>query len=148
MGKICRHERRDAFMAISDLSIFQALKSKMHWHQSRQSLLAENVANTDTPGFRGRDLKPFDFKTHVAAVQVGLDTAVTRTGHLHGTMRRASLDGFAEKVGSFETTPDRNNVTLEEQMMKVTQNQMDFQAVSTLYSRGLGLIRSALSRNA
>ena len=42
--------------------------------------------------------------------------------------------------------PKGNNVVLEEQMMKVTQNQMDYQAATTLYSRGLGLIRTALSK--
>ena len=33
-------------------------------------------------------------------------------------------------------------------MMKVTQNQMDFQAASTIYSKSLGLIRTALSKSA
>jgi len=34
---------------ISDIPIFSMLRTKMHWHQERQRLLAENVANADTP---------------------------------------------------------------------------------------------------
>jgi len=33
-------------------------------------------------------------------------------------------------------------------MMKITQNQMDYQAATTLYTKGLGLIRTALSKSA
>jgi flagellar basal-body rod protein FlgB len=51
-------------------------------------------------------------------------------------------------VSGYEVTPDGNGVTLEDQMMKLTANQLDYQAVTTLYSRGLGLIRTALKRNA
>ena len=41
-------------MAITDLPLFSMLRTRMHWHQERQRLLAENVANSDTPSFRPR----------------------------------------------------------------------------------------------
>ena len=37
------------------------LRTRMQWHQERQRLLAENVANADTPNYRPRDLAPLDF---------------------------------------------------------------------------------------
>ncbi len=43
-------------MAINDLPILSALRTKMQWHQERQRVLAENVSNSDTPNFRPRDL--------------------------------------------------------------------------------------------
>ena len=43
-------------MAISDLPMLSALRTKMQWHQERQRVLAENVSNADTPNFRPRDL--------------------------------------------------------------------------------------------
>ena len=48
-------------MPISDMPIFSMLRTRMQWHQERQRVLAENVANADTPKFRPRDLKPLDF---------------------------------------------------------------------------------------
>ena len=43
-------------------------------------------------------------------------------------------------------TPDGNSVSLEDQMMKVTQNQMDYQMATSLYARSLGLLKTALGK--
>ncbi len=43
-------------MAMNDLPILSALRTKMQWHQERQRVLAENISNSDTPNFRPRDL--------------------------------------------------------------------------------------------
>ena len=48
-------------MAITDLPLFSMLRTRMQWHQERQRLLSENVANSDTPNFRPRDLAPLSF---------------------------------------------------------------------------------------
>ncbi|ADZ69974.1 flagellar basal body rod protein FlgB [Polymorphum gilvum] len=133
-------------MALTNLPMFQALKSKMQWHQTRQSLLSENVANADSPQYRARDLKPFDLSKQVDLKPAGLATARTQAGHLPGVMTAASK--MEEASETFETTPNGNNVVLEEQMMKVTENQMDFQAATALYTRSIGLIRTALSKSA
>lgn len=132
-------------MAISDLPVFQILKAKMQWHQARQGVLSQNVANADTPGYRGRDLKSFDFARELSLTSSGLDTAITDRGHIGGTLRATGIGSREEEIEPFEITPDGNSVVLEEEMMKVTQNQLDYQAVTTLYSKGLGLIRTALS---
>ena len=50
-------------MAISQLSILSMLRTKMQWHQERQRLLAENVANADTPNFRPRELNAPEFRS-------------------------------------------------------------------------------------
>ncbi|WP_306029854.1 flagellar basal body rod protein FlgB [Stappia sp. MMSF_3263] len=134
-------------MSISDLQLFQALKSKMQWHQSRQGVLAENVANADTPGYAGKDLKAFSFQDVMAQRSVGLQTSRTSTSHLVGSMMRETGNVERDETTGFEITPDGNSVVLEEQMMKVTENQMDYQTVASLYQKGLGLIRTALSRN-
>lgn len=133
-------------MAVSDLPLFQALKSKMQWHQTRQGVLAENIANADTPGYHSRDVKKYSFEDHVGRQNFGLQTDVSRPGHIVGAISESTDGAKIEERDSFEITPSGNSVNLEEQMMKVTHNQMDFQAATTLYSKGLGLIRTALSK--
>lgn len=134
-------------MAMGDLKMFSMLRSKMHWHQTRQRVLAENVANADTPSYRARDLTAFSTKKRLqVAASEGLSTSQTHGNHLSG---KTSIvrDAFnSKKVDGFEITPEGNAVVLEEQMMKVTANQMDYQAVSTLYSKGMGLIKTAIRR--
>ena len=131
-------------MAISELPIFSMLRTKMQWHQERQRLLAENVANSDTPHFKPRDLKEPEFNKQAApSMVVGL--ARTDAGHIGGMALSASKFK-TDRVGGFETRPAGNAVTLEDEMMKVAANQMDYQQASTLYAKGLGLVKTALGK--
>jgi flagellar basal-body rod protein FlgB len=111
-------------------------------------LLAENVANAETPGYRGRDLAAFAFKEHMSNLSVPqITTTTTNSAHVAATGTQA--DGFGtRKLNSFEITPEGNGVTLEDEMMKVTSNQMDYQAATTLYTRSLKILRTALGRSA
>jgi flagellar basal-body rod protein FlgB len=135
-------------MAIADLPLLGGLKTSMQWHQSRQKVLAENVANADTPGYRGKDLKALQLGapgTVARPTMPALALAVSDPGHIPG---RTVVETFAaEKVNGFEVTPNGNAVDLEEQMIKSSANQVEFQAVSSLYERSLGLLRKAVSKS-
>jgi flagellar basal-body rod protein FlgB len=133
-------------MAISDIPIFSILRTRMHWHQERQRLLSENVANSDTPGFRPRDLAQLTFDRTAPTPPPGPALARTDAQHLAGgdmTGRRAFQ---VDRNDNFEVRPTGNAVNLEDQMMKVASNQMDYQAATALYRRSLGLIKTALGR--
>lgn len=134
-------------MATGSIPLFTALAEKMKWHQTRQSLLAENVANAETPGYRGRDLAEFSFAEHMRTISTSrIQTAATTAGHI--VAEASSTGGFGTReINSFEITPEGNGVTLEDEMMKVTANQMDYQTVTTLYSRSMRLLRTALGRS-
>jgi len=122
--------------------VMQALKTRMHWHQSRQKLLAENVANADTPGFRPLDLKA----PTIRAGQPG-PVALATTSEAHIGLSGSGRGKFDSRNGArFETTPNGNAVSLEDEMMKVAQNQSDFQLASSLYTKGLGLMKIAIGK--
>jgi len=72
-------------MPITDIPILSMLRQRMEWHQERQRVLAENVANADTPNYRARDLAPPDF-SHEMQAALTLD----RTDPLHITAVRRS----------------------------------------------------------
>lgn len=133
-------------MALGEIPLFAALKQKMNWHQTRQGLLAENVANAETPGYRGRDLKAFDFAKQVSQFSTAqISTVSTNTKHV--AIGLSNTNGFEPRsMNSFEITPEGNGVTLEDEMMKVASNQMDYQAATTLYTRSMRLIKTALGR--
>ena len=130
-------------MPVSDIPLFSMLRTRMQWHQERQKVLAENVANADTPNFRTRDLKPLDFGSQVqAAGQVRV--ASTNPAHITGS---AGVSTFATAGnGRYDVKPAGNAVNLEDEMMKVAANQMDYQAAISLYSRSMGLFRTALGK--
>ena len=128
------------------LGLLDAISEKMRWHQTRQTLLAENVANADTPGYRGRDLKAYGFEEHMKNLSTTkIATTTTQPGHI--AISGTDADAFgARSMNSFEITPEGNGVTLEDEMMKVAGNQMDFQAAAALYTHSLNLIKTALGK--
>jgi len=128
-------------MPITDVPILSMLRTKMHWHQDRQHLLAENVANSDTPNFRPRELKELKFDGTGAPGAVTL--ATTNPAHV----ATAGATPFQTvRANLVETRPGGNGVNIEDEMLKVAQNQMDYQAVSALYTHSLSLIKTALGK--
>jgi flagellar basal-body rod protein FlgB len=136
-------------MAISDIPILSMLRTRLQWSQERQRVLAENVANADTPHYRARDLAPPKFETSAAGSAGPLMTvslARTERGHMAGIGQSGSP--FRTKSeGKYEVRPTGNSVNLEQEMMKVAANQMDYQAVAALYTRSLSLIKTAIGRS-
>jgi len=130
-------------MPISEIPLFSMLRTRMQWHQERQKVLAENVANADTPNFLTRDLRALDFGSQVqAAGQVRV--ASTNPAHITGA---AANGAFAtDRNNKYDVKPAGNAVNLEDEMMKVASNQMDYQAAISLYSRSMGLFRTALGK--
>lgn len=130
-------------MAISNIPLFSMLRTRMHWHQERQRLLSENVANADTPQFQPRDLTPLKLDP---ARPVTPALTLARTSPSHLTSADGETQFQLDRRGGFEARPSGNAVSLEDEMMKVAENQMDYQAVAALYSRGLNLIKTALGK--
>jgi flagellar basal-body rod protein FlgB len=133
-------------MALTDLPVLNALKTKMHWLQTRQRVLAENVANADTPGYEAKDLRQprFDDMVRAASVQ-SIGMARTSAQHIAGSSMTDTAAGFGTRTQTgWETTPSGNGVVLEEEMMKVTSNQMDYQTVSSLYAKSIAMLKIAV----
>jgi flagellar basal-body rod protein FlgB len=135
-------------MAINDLPILSALRTKMQWHQERQRVLAENVSNANTPNFRPSDLvePKFDRKgTNADATMGSLAMMRTSATHIGVSGGAPSFRGDGGRSG-FLTKPAGNSVNLEDQMMKVSANQMDYAAATSLYTRSLGLLKTAIGK--
>jgi flagellar basal-body rod protein FlgB len=133
-------------MSINDIPALAALRTKMQWHQERQRVLAENVANSDTPNFKPRDLVDPKIDVSGANASGGGTLAMMKTGGVTLSPSGAP-DSFDQntKVG-FETRPAGNAVNLEDEMLKVSSNQMDYAAVTSLYSSRLHLLKVAIGK--
>jgi flagellar basal-body rod protein FlgB len=135
----------EATMPVSGLPILDMLRTRMQWHQERQRLLAENIANADTPNYRPNDLTAPKFDSSAKFAQT-VSLGRTSSGHLSGpSAGQSSAFQILRQSGS-ETRPTGNAVSLEDEMLKVAQNQMDYQAVASLYAKSLGLVKSALGK--
>lgn len=136
-------------MDLNAIPLFGMLRGRMGYLGERQKVIAQNVANSSTPGFTPSDLKPFDIKLAMAAAgggQGGLAPAMTAANHIAGRAVGAKPAFKPVRSPDTETTLDGNSVVLEDEMMKMTQARVDYDAAIGFYQRSLGLLRMAIRR--
>ncbi len=134
-------------MNLPEVPLLSMLKSRMSWLETRQDVLSQNVANADTPGYVAKDLKAVDFESMLKSAgggefQPGL--AVTDPRHIAVP---ASGGSAANGGAEVETNPNGSSVSLEEEMIKVSDTQAQFSAVTNLYSKALQLMRTAIGKS-
>jgi flagellar basal-body rod protein FlgB len=135
-------------MGLMNLPVFAAVTDKMRWHQTRQGLLAENVANAETPGYRGRDLAQYDFAKRASSLASSTSISTTATQPMHFSVASENGAFGAQRMANFEITPEGNGITLEDEMMKVSTNLMDYQAATSIYQKSVKILKTALGRQA
>ncbi|MFT8445238.1 MAG: flagellar basal body protein [Acetobacter orientalis] len=109
---------------------------RLTWLEKRQSVLAGNVANADTPGYVAKDVSPFQ---GVLQNQMAVTLAQTEPGHLsgnNGTAHAAATGGNISISG--------NEVKLEDQLEKVADTNDQQRLATTLYSRYTSMISTVL----
>ncbi|MBL4614850.1 MAG: flagellar basal body rod protein FlgB [Magnetovibrio sp.] len=133
-------------MELNKLTLFGLVKGRMGWLAKRQEVLAQNVANADTPGYKPKDLKAFNFDDMVRRQQTKLNAVTTSPMHMGGTRRSTSAYSEQENRSPYETSPDGNAVVLEEQMAKIGETQMQYQLTNELYRKHIGMIKIAIGK--
>jgi len=133
-------------MNLPDVPLLNILHEKMSWLNARQSVLAQNVANEDVPGYEAKDLKPLDFeqvlKSSAQPDNVGL--ALTDSRHI---ALDNSPSSFAETLSAdTEATSAGSSVSPEQEMMKVSDTQAQYQAATNLYAKSIQMMRTAIDR--
>lgn len=127
-------------MGVADLPLLGQIKGRLTWLDERQRVIAQNVANSDTPGYVARDLAvPKDF---AAAMRNGPVTlARTQAGHIAPPSPAARYSTVT--APDSETTLDGNSVVVEEQMLKMTESRMAYEAAIGFYQKSMALLRMA-----
>ena len=128
-------------MDLMRIPLFDALVKRMTWLGDRQTVLAENVANADTPGYAPRDLRPPNFHDLVQQTRSQVTLVTTQPDHI---AVKPSLVDETVREDSSDRSLDGNGVSLEREMMKVSQTANDFALTSTLYRANINLIKTAI----
>ncbi|MFN4041017.1 MAG: flagellar basal body rod protein FlgB [Brevundimonas sp.] len=128
-------------MGVADLPLLQQIKGRLGWLDERQRVVAQNVANSDTPGYVARDLKaPTDF---ARAMAEGGGLRMTRTSAAHISPPGPVTRFTASDAPDSETTLDGNSVVVEEQMLKMAESRMAYDAAIGFYQKSMQMIRMA-----
>lgn len=123
-----------------NLNVFRMSAALARYAGQQQALVAQNVANADTPGYRARVLP--DFKsTYMPSGDAGLQKA-TRAGHLNGIQPGIASPAPVEAGG--EVSPNGNQVALETEMLKSADAKRAHDRALAIYKTSLGILRSTI----
>ena len=123
------------------LEIFQLAQGLAKNASTRQSVIAGNIANADTPGFRAKDVASFA-DTYQADTQNKM--RVTRAGHQFATEPGEQSANIVDRPGP--SSPNGNTVSLETEMMKAVEIRHDHEMALSVYQTSLGILRTSLGR--
>lgn len=126
-----------------NLTVFETAHAMATHAGQRQAIIAQNVANADTPGFVARDLPSFQEIYSPAQSEHAFQRA-TRAGHLHGRAG-ADIEGLVTEDRSF-AAPDGNSVSLETEMLRATDAKRQHDRSLAIYKSALTILRSSLGR--
>ena len=104
---------------------------------ARQAQIAKNIANADTPGYRAQDLKPFSESFRESGMKA------TRVQHMQ---MPGSTDAFRTVKVPGATSPNGNNVSLEEEMVRASDAKSAHDMALTVYKSSLDVLRASLGR--
>lgn len=123
------------------LQIFRMAHAMAQHAGARQSVLARNMANADTPGYAARDVAPF---AETYSGGGGFAPRATRPGHFgdtaggHAVQIRDAADG--------QTDPNGNSVSLEQEMLKSVEVKRQHDRALAIYKSSLTVLRAATGR--
>lgn len=136
-------------MSTESIGLFKAMTAKMSFLDQRQKIISQNVANADTPGYIPHDLVPVDFGAVMSKTLPGrppvLRPVVTNDMHIGGKNEVDHPKNKKQKT-TYEVAPAGNSVILEEQMVNATKTATDYNLMTTLYQKNVGMLRTALDR--
>ncbi len=130
-------------MDLTDLTIFSMMSKRMTWLAKRQQVLAQNIANSDTPKYRPSDLKGQNFGSFLRPTMPRQAMRTTSSGHIEAP-RRPPRFRAEKSTDTYETTPSGNAVVIEEQLMKVAETQGGYRLATNLYRKHLKMLKSAI----
>lgn len=140
-------------MNLAEIPLFAMLRGRLGYLSERQKVIAQNVANADTARYVPEDLKPFSFdakmeqqkKLQMTAVGGASMMAATQAGHMTPPGQRRGLGAPYKSIKSpdSETTLNGNAVVLEEEMIKMSEARMNYDAAISFYQKSMSLLRMA-----
>jgi flagellar basal-body rod protein FlgB len=129
-------------MDFARLPLFSMLSQRLGWLNERTKVLAENVANVDTPGYRPKDLKQTSFDQMVRGAS-SFQMAQTSGKHL-GSPAGSSSSTRLDRPKPIETTLSGNSVTLDTELLKISETAGYHELATSLYHKQISMFRNVL----
>jgi flagellar basal-body rod protein FlgB len=97
---------------VTAIHLFDAISRHNRWLSVRQSTIASNIANANTPGYKSLDVEPFEKVLEATRLTMN----ATQSGHMTDEANKATAVGVS-KSEPWETTHSGNSVSLEQELI-------------------------------
>ncbi|MGF1457227.1 MAG: flagellar biosynthesis protein FlgG [Alphaproteobacteria bacterium] len=128
-------------MMTQGIGLFELTDTRLDYLETRHTLIAQNVANGNTPDFQAKDLVAFE-----KAMDGARHVPVTRTHGAH-LIQDGETDPFRtdQRPTIWETVPSGNSVNLEQEMIKASEVAGAHSLVSNIYAKHMSMLRMGFS---
>jgi flagellar basal-body rod protein FlgB len=141
MGELCMHG--GGVMTIFDRTI-GLLERAMDLRGARQRVIASNIANEETPGYRAKELQFKDALSQASKGTTIVHVRSTHPGHIVIAGGNAQARGRLTEVPAADLPLDANSVSLDTEMAKLSDNAMHYNAAAAVTSMRLRQLLSAI----
>jgi len=123
------------------LEIFRLAGGLAQNATARQSMIAGNIANADTPGYRARDVAPFS-----QSYRAGLENAPLRTTRAGHFSRQPAATPVVTVDAPGLSSPNGNTVSLDTEMVRAVETRQQYEMALSIYQASLNILRTSLGR--
>lgn len=134
--------RQIGAMDPTQIGLFDLAAKRLVWTAQRQSVLAANIANANTPAFQARDIQSFD---HVLSGTGSVAPARTQQNHMTGTAPTGLSSPTTDRPRA--RAIDGNTVALDQQLTKVADTETTQALVTTIWKKYMGMFSMAIGRS-
>lgn len=130
---------------LDDLQLFAMTRKTLDWAARRQSVLSENIANANTPGYAAKDVTPLTFReTLLSQASAVRPQTATHVSHVQMAIEQPIETNIIEDRRPQETKPDGNTVQIEDQMERVGQVKHSYELALNLFRKNMGMIKTVV----
>ena len=126
--------------------ILGIIAKRMSWLGHRQSLVARNIANSDTPHFIPMDLKESSFRQALNKQTASVEAQRTHAAHISGARSGDGEAKSSKRPDIYEVSPSGNAVILEQELVKMNEIQAQHSLMVNLYRKNIQMMKLALGR--
>ena len=133
-------------MALGSIALFQQLAEKMRWHQARQGVLAQNIANADTPGYVAREINFADaLRNATGNGQPAATLAASQPGHITNNGANGLTVSTLMYASPSQTNLDRNTVDMDRERASFADNTVKYEATLRFIGANVKTTLSAIT---
>ncbi|WP_232825535.1 flagellar basal body rod protein FlgB [Albibacillus kandeliae] len=127
------------------MAFFNLASQRMNWLSARQKVIAENVANANTPGYKAQDIS--DFSDMLGSNVQPSGVKITQARHISSAEVQAPGIRVEADETAWATSMDGNNVTIEQQTIKAGEVSESYRLAANLYRKGYELLTLSVTGN-